>query len=276
MQTNIQATHLNKALVEYDAGSCVYYPPNGINDFRSYKPYSSAELYVPYCGSVSIDPTDFIGHTIKVKYLIDLQTGSCIALIYRDNMVLTTINGQIGVSVPLTGVQTATLQAAQQRVDSAQKAAQMQAISGAVTGVATAAAVIAAVPSGGTSLAALAALGAGGTMITAGLSGLDKQQDMQYQLEHQQTPYKTVGAASAVTSMGNEQACRLIIKRPIMLDSFEPAIYAHNSGYACCITALLSSFTGYVKVSNADVDNIPCTAAERSAILQALQAGVYL
>ena len=276
VQTNIQATHLNKALVEYDAGSCVYYPPNGINDFRSYKPYSSAELYVPYCGSVSIDPTDFIGHTIKVKYLIDLQTGSCIALIYRDNMVLTTINGQIGVSVPLTGVQTATLQAAQQRVDSAQKAAQMQAISGAVTGVATAAAVIAAVPSGGTSLAALAALGAGGTMITAGLSGLDKQQDMQYQLEHQQTPYKTVGAASAVTSMGNEQACRLIIKRPIMLDSFEPAIYAHNSGYACCITALLSSFTGYVKVSNADVDNIPCTAAERSAILQALQAGVYL
>lgn len=276
VQTDIQATHLNKALVEYNAGSCVYYPPNGINDFRSYKPYSSAELYVPYCGSVSIDPTDFIGHTIKVKYLIDLQTGSCIALIYRDNMVLTTINGQIGVSVPLTGVQTATLQAAQQRADSAQKSAQIQAASAAVSAVAAAGAVIAAAPTGGASVAAFALLGTANTLAMSEIGNYDRYNDMQYQLDHQQTPYKTVGAASAVTSMGNEQACRLIIKRPIMLDSFEPAVYAHNTGYACCITAPLSTFSGYVKVSNADVDNIPCTAAERSALLQALQAGVYL
>ena len=274
--TNVQAQHLNKAIVEYDAGSTIYYPPDGLNDFRSYKPYSSAELYIPYCGSISIDPTDYIGHNIAVKYLIDLQSGSCIALVYRDNMVLTSITGQIGVSVPLTGIQTATLQAAQQRADSAQKAAQMQAVGGAISGVATAAAVIAAVPTGGTSLAAVAALGTAGSLMTAGMSGLDKQQDIQYQLEHQQTPYKTVGTASAVTSMGNEQRCRLIIKRPVMLDNYQPDIYAHDIGFACCITAPLSGFTGYTKISNADVSGIPCTSAERAAIISALQAGVYL
>ena len=175
-----------------------------------------------------------------------------------------------------TGIQTATLQAAQQRADSAQKAAQMQAVGGAISGVATAAAVIAAVPTGGTSLAAVAALGTAGSLMTAGMSGLDKQQDILYQLEHQQTPYKTVGTASAVTSMGNEQRCRLIIKRPIMLDNYQPDIYAHDTGFACCITAPLSGFTGYTKISNADVSGIPCTSAERAAIISALQAGVYL
>lgn len=276
VQTDISALHLNKAIVEYDAGSVIYYPPDGLDDFRSYKPYSSAELYIPYCGSVDIDPTDYIGHNIGVKYLIDLQSGSCLALIYRDAMVLTSITGQIGVSVPLTGIQTATLQAAQQRADSAQKAAKMQAAGAAVSAVATAGALIAAVPTGGTSIAALAAIGTAGGLITGGMQGLDRHNDLQYQLEHQQTPYKTAGTASAVTSMANEQRCRLIIKRPVMLDNYQPDIYAHDTGYACCITAPLSSFSGYTKISNADLSGISCTSAERAALIAALQAGVYL
>jgi hypothetical protein len=276
VQTDISALHLNKAIVEYDAGSVIYYPPDGLDDFRSYKPYSSAELYIPYCGSVDIDPTDYIGHNIGVKYLIDLQSGSCLALIYRDAMVLTSITGQIGVSVPLTGIQTATLQAAQQRADSAQKAAKMQAAGAAVSAVATAGALVAAVPTGGTSIAALAAIGTAGGLITGGMQGLDRHNDLQYQLEHQQTPYKTAGTASAVTSMANEQRCRLIIKRPVMLDNYQPDIYAHDTGYACCITAPLSSFSGYTKISNADLSGISCTSAERAALIAALQAGVYL
>lgn len=276
VETDISALHLNKAIVEYDAGSVIYYPPDGLDDFRSYKPYSSAELYIPYCGSVDIDPTDYIGHNIGVKYLIDLQSGSCLALVYRDAMVLTSITGQIGVSVPLTGIQTATLQAAQQRADSTQKAAKMQAAGAAVSAVATAGALIAAVPTGGTSIAALAAIGTAGGLITGGMQGLDRHNDLQYQLEHQQTPYKTAGTASAVTSMANEQRCRLIIKRPVMLDNYQPDIYAHDTGYACCITAPLSSFSGYTKISNADLSGISCTSAERAALIAALQAGVYL
>lgn len=276
VQTDISALHINKAIIEYDAGSVIYYPPDGLDDFRSYKPYSSAELYIPYCGSVDIDPTDYIGHNIGVKYLIDLQSGSCLALVYRDAMVLTSITGQIGVSVPLTGIQTATLQAAQQRADSAQKAAKMQAAGAAVSAVATAGALIAAVPTGGTSIAALAAIGTAGGLITGGMQGLDRHNDLQYQLEHQQTPYKSAGTASAVTSMANEQRCRLIIKRPVMLDNYQPDIYAHDTGYACCITAPLSSFSGYTKISNADLSGISCTSAERAALIAALQAGVYL
>lgn len=276
VQTDISALHLNKAIIEYDAGSVIYYSPDGLDDFRSYKPYSSAELYIPYCGSVDIDPTDYIGHNIGVKYLIDLQSGSCLALIYRDAMVLTSITGQIGVSVPLTGIQTATLQAAQQQADGAQKAAKMQAAGAAVSAVATAGAVIAAVPTGGASVAAFAVLGTANTLALSELGQYDRYNDTQYQLDHQQTPYKTAGTASAVTSMANEQRCRLIIKRPVMLDNYQPDIYAHDTGYACCITAPLSSFSGYTKISNADLSGISCTSAERAALIAALQAGVYL
>lgn len=274
--TDVEAYKIDRAIVVYDAGSVIYYPPDGLKDFRSYKPYSSAELYIPYCGSINIDPTDYIGHNVSVKYLIDLQSGSCLALVYRDNMVLSSITGQIGVSVPLTGVQTATMQAAQQRADAAQKAATIQAVGGAVTAAATAAAVIAAVPTGGTSLAGLAALGLAGSTVVAGAQGLNNYQNLQYELEHQQTPYKTVSTASAVTSMGNEQKCRLIIKRPIMLDNYEPSIYGHDTGFACCITAPLSTFSGYTQVSNVELSGIDCTSSEKSLIIQALQTGVYL
>jgi len=75
------------------------YVEKRFDNFLNYAPYTTAELYVPYCGSVPIDLEVFAGHTIKVKYLIDWFTGSCIALIYRDHIVVDQIPGQIGTPV---------------------------------------------------------------------------------------------------------------------------------------------------------------------------------
>ena len=115
VDTLVQGYLITNRIGVVNMGSCTYYPPDGVDDFRSFEPYSSAELYVPYCGSVKIEPADYIGHKISVKYLIDVETGACLALIYKDDLAIDSIAGQIGVQIPITGVQTASFAAAHRR-----------------------------------------------------------------------------------------------------------------------------------------------------------------
>lgn len=75
------------------------YVEKRFDNFLNYAPYTTAELYIPYCGSVPIDLEVFAGHTINVKYLVDWFSGACIALIYRDNVVVDQISGQIGTPI---------------------------------------------------------------------------------------------------------------------------------------------------------------------------------
>jgi len=72
------------------------------NNFIDYQPYCTAELYIPYCGSVKIDPQQYVGHHLSVRYLIDFPTGACLALVYRDDLVVDSIAGQIGVTVAMS------------------------------------------------------------------------------------------------------------------------------------------------------------------------------
>lgn len=258
----ITARKLSKSTCVINAGSCTYYAPYGLDDFRSYEPYSRAELYIPYCGSVNISPAEYIGHEISVKYLIDLLTGACIALIYRDALILDTIPGTIGVSIPITALQTASIQAAQKQSQEKLKLSALSA-GAAVVGIGAAAF------TGGMSLAlAGAAVGAVGS--AAALS------NAQYEVEHQQVNPKSVGTASPSTSMCNEQQVRLVIHRPVMLPDYDSSIYSHTVGNACCISANLAAFSGFTQISAADLSGIPASAAEKNKLMQLLQAGVFL
>ena len=264
--TGVDGYKVTNRVGVYNMGKCTYYPPDGIDDFRSYEPYSSAELYVPYCGSVKISPADYIGHEISVKYLIDIESGGCVALIYRDALAIDSIAGQIGVRIPISGVQTATLAAAQEQ-------SQRNSINAKVATAAAIVGVGAAVFTAGTSLALTAAAVGGATALTAAATRLDATQ---YELEHQQIPYKTVGSAGAATSTCNEQSVRLVIHRPVMLDNYDAEIYGRTKGFACLITATLSVVSGYTQVSNADLSGIPATEREKELILEALKDGTII
>lgn len=266
VETDVSARRLRSSTAIYNAGKCIYYPPDGLNDFRSYAPYSSAELYIPYCGSVKIDPADYIGHEISVKYLIDLATGACIALVLRDKLVLDSIAGQIGVQLPISGVQTASLQAAQHQ-------ATMQAQSAKVAAAAAIIGVGAAFFTAGSSLALTAAAVGGATAL---YGAAQKIEGTEYQLEHQEIPYKGVGTSTSTCSMQNEQACRLVIHRPIMLDEYSPRIYGKTKGFSCLLNVKLSEVSGYTQVSNADLSGIDASEAEKELLLSIMQSGFYM
>lgn len=260
--TSTIGSTVQSGVIVLNAGSCTYFEHFG--DFRDYQ--GSADLLIPYCGSVHIDPETYMGHTISVKYLVDLATGSCLALVYRDRMITDTLPGQIGVPVTLSGLQQADYINALHNARQQLLQANVSNISSFAGGLITAASGAA---MGNPLMAAGGLIAAGRSAVSAATS------DAEYKLDHTKAPIKTIGTAAAATSMINEQAVRLIITRPKML-AYDAAVYAHSVGYACYRFDTLSSYTGYTQVINADLSGIPATDTELQMIRQQLQNGVYL
>ena len=257
----------------FDCGSVFFAPYYG--DFRDYSPYTTAELYLPLCGTVNIDVAFFINHYINVVYWFDVVTMSCAASIYRDGITLyKTVSGSMGAQIPLLSANMGDYQNSIHQIVTAQKQNEIRIATSAITTAAAAAAIIAAPETGGISLAA----GAG---IIAGVGGIAKslydQSDLQYKLEHKAPSYSQTGAASPQNDfcVGDIKP-KLYIKRSKMLQSYDPAIYSHVVGNACCIPGIISSFSGYTVVGSCDLSGIQATQSELDQIRQLLQTGVYL
>lgn len=261
-----------------DCGECVYYPEYGVDDFRSYEPYCDAELILPYCGSVKISPTAIYCkttqqnfHKIKVKYIVDLSSGACLACVFLDNLLIDTVNGQIGMTVPVTGVRSSDLQRDIFHKQTGLKQAAnsgLSAIASAIFGTASS--------GGGVSTAQ--ALVNGALNID---SAATNYKAAEYELKHVQIPYSVRASASPLTDFANEQFPRLIIKRPVMLD-YTPEIYAHSVGYACLITAEKMSDYGdatkpqYIECTGLDFSGFAGTETEKARLKNALEGGIYL
>lgn len=74
------------------------------NNFLDYGPYTSISLYIPYVGSVSLDPNIYMDHTVSVKMIVDLTTGVCTAVVYSDENMVTYHKGVIGIDVPINSI----------------------------------------------------------------------------------------------------------------------------------------------------------------------------
>lgn len=252
-----------------DFGSHLYYPIYGVKDFRSYEPYCDAELLLPYCGNVKILPSLYLNHFIGVKYIIDLVTGACCACIFRDNLMTSVVNGQIGMSLPVTGVRAADLQRDIYHKQTGIKQAAntgLSAIANAIFGTASAAASGNAVGVAQTAINSALSIDAANTSYKAA----------EYELSHIQIPFTVRSAASPLTDFANEQYPRLIIKRPIMLDSYNPEIYGHTIGFACLKNDTLNNYHGYTELTGLDFSGFGGTEIEKARLKAELENGVYL
>lgn len=242
-----------------DFGSVYYFP--FYDDFRDYEPYSEALLYIPYVGYIPISPSEFMGHNIGLKMICDLLTGSCQALVYKDGLVIESSSGNIGTQVPITGIQ---------------QADYSNSIHGASTRLLSSQ--VSSVASFGNAISSLITGNVGGlvnTVANVAQAGINAS-NAKYELEHTKVPFKQSGVASPNINFSNEQQARLILKRPQMLDSYNPSQYGHTVGFACLITAPLSNFTGFTQATNVDLSGVTATVTEKQMIQQQLQSGVYL
>lgn len=269
VESNIQANKLNSRSTIVDMGELEIY--RKFNDFRDFEPYTSIMLYVPFCGYTQIDCSTFMGKKLKIKYIIDFVTGGCTACILANNLCVTTVNGQIGVQIPVTGAQTAQIRQAFDAAQLQYKQSQMS-TAASVAGLAIGAA--ATIASGGS---AAPLLGVAGTGALSALTGTTKAADkLNFELEHMATPFKTVGGTSPAMAFQLELTPRAIITRPKMLASYDSAAYAAANGYACCASGKLSQFTGYTQCASVVLDGIDATAEEKQMINNLLMKGVIL
>lgn len=71
-------------------------------NFWNYEPYTAMSLYIPFCGSVELLPSEWMGHKIGIKLIVDLITGNCLGCIFKDDSFILAKEGSCGIDVPIT------------------------------------------------------------------------------------------------------------------------------------------------------------------------------
>ena len=246
--------------------------------FLDREPYTQAELYIPFCGTVPISVADYIGHVIRVKLAIDYRSGACTAYILCDNTPLQSANGQIGIDIAVSGINSATvdsqLLSSQLRLQEAQR----QTVQAASAFFTTPLSIAGSAATGGKFGAAQAA-GSVSSLFSMGSNfnnSWDNKTRAEYDLHHIQTPSKSISTGSPTTAAMGEHCCRLTIYRPILMEGYDPEKYGHTVGFAVLLTDKLSNHSGYCVTADCDLSGVTCTAQERSMIDSALKGGVYL
>ena len=245
--------------------------------FLDREPYTTAELYIPFCGTIPISVAEYTGHTINVKMAIDYRTGSCTAYVCKDNTPLQSANGQIGIDIGVSGINTATVDGQLLNANLSLKQAQRQQFQ-ASTSFFTTPASIATQIFGGGKFGISGAAGSLGQLTSMGNTfenSWDKRQAAAYELHHIQTPYKSISAGSPLCAAMGEHCCRLTIYRPIISNDYNAEIYAKTVGFACLKNGVVSDFSG-LTIGAIDLNGVNCTDQEKSMIVKAFADGVYL
>lgn len=207
--------------------------------YLDYSPYSKLSLYLPYIGVVPLSADDCMRGSIRVKYNIDILSGTCSVGVYcvsnrgRDGHTLYTFTGSCSCECPITEGQYANVIMAGLNVVSG-------IISGASGGVPG-------MVAGGVSQAANAAIsmvkpeiGRSGSMGgSAGLMGI-------------QYPY-------------------LILTVPRMA---HPAQQNKFIGYPSFVTLEMSDCIGYTEINVTHLEGMTCTDGEADEIIRLLEKGV--
>lgn len=271
--TNILAYPLAKACGVYtftfsSANDTSLYP-HFDNSFLDYEPYTKCELVIPFCGSVDIPCCylyDYGG--IEVKLVIDFISGACTAYVLARGITITSVSGNCAIDLPVSGIQSATLDsqifsAAQAKKQNFTKtraglvASALTATAGAVTGNPL-----------------MIVAGAAGVLATA-LSGNETRKSLDYELQHLQTPYKEVSSASGQIAQTYDMRCKMIVTRPKLLTGFTESKYAETVGYSCLYTGEVENFHG-LTVGSIELAGVPCTAEEKAYIESMFASGVHL
>lgn len=248
--------------------------PEYYGDFRDYE--SKITLFLPFIGSVELDPRLFIGHLLSIDYLVDYDTGSIAAEIQRDGLTLETKTAHISITVPFFAANMGAYQNVLAQTEFAIEQSKIKQISGIASTAISAGGAIAGAGAGLSDIGGASVAGGliGGT--ASMLSGLVQMQSLEYQLDHTAPSIGTLSVAAPANAFYMDDRARVLIIRPKMLSDYSAEDYSHTVGNACAIPGKLGSFSGYTVAAAADLSGIPATAAEKTMIRKQLQSGVYV
>lgn len=248
--TGILSNYPSVKYVKFDAGSVNLKTTLGA--YIDYAPYTKGDIYIPFVGYVPLDIDAFMGHTISLKYIVDITTGSAVAILKKDSDVWQQFSCNLLTQVPL----------------SAANYAQMyQTIIGA-TAVLAGAGIAGAAGIGGAAVGGEAAEGAQAIASQSGgaakaASGIMSSAATKPQIQ------KSNNLSLSAGLLGNKKAFIQLYRPNLALPSNQNKF----QGYPSYVELTLSECSGYCRVSSINLIVAGATGTELSMIDSILKTG---
>ena len=224
----------------------------GAESFLDKDPYSTVQVWLPFCGMYPVKADFVVGNTISFYYVIDLVTGMCTALVTNDQQTLLNVSGKIGVDYAVTGNDIITQS---ERMAGAYVNSALSAISGGINL--------------GTSIASENAIGA--VTASAGLLGDIAKSSIDIASAKRAVPVAVSAGSGFGSSFAPNTPCVIVNPPAIRL----PEDYGHAQGYVYNQTVSIGSVSGFTVGDNPDLSGIPATSTELDMIRSILTSGFY-
>ena len=240
VDTGISMPYIGRQFVEKDLGSITIDPY--IGSFMDYSPYTKIQIYLPYVGFRDLSPEDVMGCTLSIKYIIDVVSGGCNAIINVSGKgAIYQFNGSAIANIPLSAINYS------------------GAIQNAVSAIGSGLTTVAGIATGNP---AMGALGVAGLVSNAANTAVNSKPTIQHS--------GTMGGAAGLCSV---QYPYCIIERPRLST---PARYNNFIGNTLNVTMKLQDCHGLTMVDAIHLDNVLCTEDERTELYNLLREGVIL
>lgn len=234
--------------------------------FRDYRDYSiQITLYLPYCGTVELNPGDVMGGTLDCNYYIDFCTGSCTAYVScaswdGHKFPVATMPGQIGADVPMSATNAGRIAARiySDRINSVEN------MVGAFKALTTGAG---AVMSGNYAGAVRQGFSA---FIDPAINEEKLKAGM---LDRGAIAAPVLSAGGGFTSFCNPKTCYVVYRSP-----FYPEIgnYPDSVGTPAAQQVTIGDCSGFCQFVNVDTSGITTDADTQKQIRDALASGIYI
>ena len=256
------------------------------NSYLDYEPFTSAEIFIPYCGSINLKMCDILDKQLEPFLCVDYHTGQCTGFVMCDGIVIETIQGTIAIDVPITGIQTATVESQLMQSANASRSVRLSQAFSAIEGL------------GKITLGAKFGGALGGATGLANAAKTISMQQMQkyqadYDLTHTAAPQHVIGSSSSACGwIIDSDTARLILYYPtggVINDDNPPNLitakledFGALYGFATIESGTLSSYTGFTAATQMQLDNItttygqPATDPEIELIRSAISEGIII
>lgn len=208
--------------------------------FKNWLDYEiTAQLYIPFIGTVDLPVPQCLNHYISVKLIVDYVTGAGTAVIFADNIPIMYKQGIIGIEIPMTATSSAETS---------------KSIIGNIVG----------------------AIGAG---VTGNYVGAVEQSISAFSTASAGSHLQQVGSSSPQCSLYQPKNCYLLFSLPAEYETAWTELQGQTVGFACYIPTVINEQVGggYAEFTNIRLDRCAnATDEEKAEILNLLQTGVYL
>lgn len=242
-----------------DLGSMFIKPV--FNDFRDFAPYTQMHLYVPFVGTITLNPNEFMYHIMNIKMVIDLTTGTCEVCVYADSRPMVYQTGTIAVDIPISLDTMSNLSSA---IFSSILSMTGTAILNGAEGL---------ISEGASFSHGRITAEEDTSDVMAPKIGTETISNLAGQVFAGGSTISQSGKATPACCMANPLYPYLVVSTPMWE---RPENFDHTYGKICHTSGVLSNYYGYTICINVDTSSIQCTKMEQNLIKSLLESGVFL